>query len=90
MDFGGFVLCAVLVAGDYGSTHAALKRPGVVEIGPVARHSLPAGAAVKGGACIAGEILGRKQSKKAKIIRRGLQIALTGALVAHNLRQGRK
>lgn len=89
MDASGFLLCAALVAGDYGSTQAALRRPGTVEVGPIARHSLPLGASVKGGACIAGEILGRKSSKRAKWIRRGLHVALTGAIVVHNLRQGR-
>lgn len=89
MDFAGIVLCAAIVAGDYGSTHVMLKRPGVIEVGPVARHSLPLGASVKGAACLGGEILGRKSSKKAKWIRRGAQVLITGAIVAHNLRQGR-
>ena len=89
MDLSGIALCAALVAGDYGSTHVALKRPGVVEMGPIARHSLPLGASVKGGACVAGEIIGRKSSKKAKWIRRGINIGLTGVLVTLNLRQGK-
>jgi hypothetical protein len=87
MGIEGFVLCALMTGADYGSTRIALSRPGVQEVGPVARHSLVAGASVKSGACIAGEVLGRKQSKRAKWVRRGLGVALTGVIVAHNLRQ---
>lgn len=90
MDAFGFVLCAALVGADYSSTSVALRRPGVVEVGPVARHSLVAGASVKGGLCAAGEVLGRRQSRRAKWVRRGLGVALTGVIVAHNLRQGRR
>lgn len=89
MNLEGLVLCAALTGADYGSTKVALARPGVQEVGPIARHSLPLGAGVKAGACLAVEHLERKQSKKRRWIVRGLQIAATGVIVAHNLRQGR-
>ena len=89
MGIEGFLLCAALTGADYGSTRVALSRPGVQEVGPIARHSLAAGASVKSGLCVAGEVLGRKQSKRAKWVRRGLGVALTSIIVAHNLRQGR-
>lgn len=88
MSPAGFVLCGLLTGADYGSTKVALSRPGVYEAGPIARHSLVGGAAFKAGACAGGEILLRdKRHKKARWIARGLQVALTGAIVVHNLRQ---
>lgn len=90
MELGGFVLCAALAAGDYGSTAVALRRPGVVEVGPIARHSLGAGAAVQVGACSAGEVALRKASKKTRWIYRGAAIALAGAKIGWNLRQGKR
>ena len=83
----GFALCAGLAAGDYASTAVALRRPGVVEVGPLARHSLAAGFAVKAGACAAGEVLLRHASKRARVVYRVAGVALGAAVVTWNLRQ---
>lgn len=85
----GIILCALLTGADYGSTRAALQRPGTQEVGPIARVNPALGAGIKSGACVAGEVALRKQSKKAKWIYRGVGVVLTGIVVAHNLRQGR-
>lgn len=85
----GIILCLALTGADYGSTRAALRRPGTQEVGPIARNSLALGAGIKSGACVAGEVALRKSSKKARWIYRGVGVVLTGVVVAHNLRQGR-
>lgn len=88
MNAAGFVLCGLLTSADYGSTKIVLQRPGVYEAGPIARHSLVAGAAVRTSACVAGEIALRKKPKARRIYRIA-SVALTGFVVAHNMRQGR-
>ena len=85
----GILLCLALTSADYGSTRVALQRPGTQEVGPIARRSMVLSAGIKSGACVAGEVALRKQSKKAKWIYRGVGVVLTGVVVAHNLRQGR-
>lgn len=88
MNAAGFVLCGLLTGADYGSTKIVLQRPGVYEAGPIARHSLVAGAALRTSACVAGEVALRKKPKARRIYRIAGLVG-TGIVVGLNLKQGR-
>lgn len=86
-----FVLSAVLTGADYGSTHRALGRGGV-EVGPVASHSLRAGAAVRfvGYAALDLGVQKASRGKKWPVwVLRGLATGATVYVVRQNERKAR-
>lgn len=84
---GGLALCLALAGADYGSTRYALAKPGIIEVGPVARYSIPLGASVKVLGCSVGEVLLRgPEHKRARVVFRIAGVTLGVVVVAHNLR----
>lgn len=86
MSPGPFILCGLLSGADYGSAYVN-RKPGVVEVGPVASRIGQAGGALgKAGLCSVGEVLLKDKPGWVKWTSRGLQVLVTGAIVRHNLR----
>lgn len=89
----GLLLCGVTTGADYGSTlrfQEAARTRGfeINEVGPIARHGLGAGAAVKGGLCVVGELLLKGHPRERKVMR-VIGVVATGVIVGSHLIQQR-
>jgi hypothetical protein len=84
----GVAVCAVQVAGDYGSTvllKRRVERQGleIREVGPVASHGLELGAGVRGGLCLLGEVILREKPRQRRIFRVVGTVLVAGIVTWH-------